>query len=85
MRARLLTEGTRNDVKHDEIRKIPGLFKKVIESYNIVKEYFRNRPDDLLVMNICGGEGWEVLCLFLNKPIPSVPFPKLNVWASNFD
>ena len=53
------------------------------EKYNIVKEYFRNRPDDLLVMNICGGEGWEVLCLFLNKPIPSVSFPKLNVWASD--
>ena len=42
--------------------------------------YFsKNRPNDLLVMNICDGEGWEVLCPFLNKPIPNVIFPKKNV------
>jgi hypothetical protein len=56
--------------------------------YEKIKEYFRDRKDDLLVMSICEGEGWEVLCPFLNMPIPkvglNVPFPKANVWASRF-
>lgn len=44
-----------------------------------VFEYFKNRPNDLLVMNICGGEAdWEELCSFLGKPIPAVPFPASN-------
>jgi hypothetical protein len=32
--------------------------------------------DNLLVMEL--GEGWERLCEFLDKPIPDVPYPKLN-------
>jgi hypothetical protein len=40
-----------------------------------VKDYFRERPDDLLVMNICAGEGWEKLCPFLEMPVPKVRFP----------
>jgi len=24
------------------------------------------------------GEGWEPICKFLGKPIPKVPFPRLN-------
>jgi hypothetical protein len=43
--------------------------------YKEVKKYFRNRPEDLLVMNICTGEGWEKLCPFLELPIPNVIFP----------
>jgi hypothetical protein len=42
------------------------------------KLYFRERPKDLLVMNICAGDGWEKLCPFLGEPIPAVPFPKRN-------
>ena len=45
--------------------------------YNEINTYFKNR-DNLLVMNICDGEGWEVLCPFLEKDIPNVEFPKLN-------
>src|SRR5262249_43501774 len=33
-----------------------------------VLDYFRGRPDDLLVLDICGGEGWEKLCPFLGLP-----------------
>jgi hypothetical protein len=43
-----------------------------------VKEYFAGRPNDLLEMRICEGEGWERLCPFLGKPIPDVPFPREN-------
>lgn len=43
-----------------------------------VTEYFRNRPEDLLVIDTCAGEGWEPLCAFFDKPIPDVPFPHEN-------
>jgi hypothetical protein len=40
-----------------------------------VYEYFKDRPDDLLVMNITAGNGWNSLCPFLDKEIPNVKFP----------
>lgn len=40
-----------------------------------VARYFADRPDDLLRIRICDGEGWEKLAPFLGKPIPAVPFP----------
>jgi hypothetical protein len=45
------------------------------ERYKEVKEYFSSRSEDLLIMNICAGEGWEKLCPFLGLPIPKVKFP----------
>jgi hypothetical protein len=44
-----------------------------------VKERFAGREEDLLILNICGGEGWDKLCDFLDEPVPSRPFPKSNV------
>lgn len=44
-----------------------------------VMEYFKGRPQDLLVLNVTAGEGWDKLCPFLGKPIPDMPFPKANV------
>jgi predicted O-methyltransferase YrrM len=43
-----------------------------------IREYFKGRPDDLLILDICGGDGWEKLCNFLSLPIPSVDFPFEN-------
>jgi hypothetical protein len=43
-----------------------------------VHEYFDGRPDDLLTIDICGGEGWERLCEFLGEPVPAEPFPHQN-------
>jgi len=43
-----------------------------------VLEYFRGRPDDLLVMNLSKGDGWDKLCPFLGVRIPEVPFPHVN-------
>jgi hypothetical protein len=40
-----------------------------------VQQYFKDRPGDLLIMNICERDGWEKLCPFLNKPVPDRPFP----------
>lgn len=44
-----------------------------------VFHYFKGRPDDLLVIDIARGEGWEKLCPFLDKPLQTIPFPKSNV------
>jgi hypothetical protein len=43
-----------------------------------VYRYFRERPHDLLVMNICAGEGWDKLCPFLDRPAPRSAFPWLH-------
>lgn len=43
-----------------------------------VMEYFADRPDDLLVMEITKGDGWEKLCPFLGAEIPTIQFPKDN-------
>jgi hypothetical protein len=40
-----------------------------------VVSYFGDRPEDLLVLNICSGEGWEKLCPFLQQSIHHEPFP----------
>ena len=83
-----LDEYDRNTI--DERWKIDrdNLIKEKLDSkklhYSERKKYFKDRPDDLLVMNICNGEGWEKLCPFLNKPIPNVSFPKENI-AENYD
>ena len=46
-----------------------------------VQAYFADRPRDLLVMDICAGDGWQKLCPFLERPVPATPFPKSNVFA----
>ena len=40
-----------------------------------VQHYFSGRPASLLVMNIPAGDGWQVLCPFLDVPAPALPFP----------
>jgi hypothetical protein len=35
-------------------------------------------PGQLLVMNVCDGEGWEKLCPFLGRSIPPCPFPRAD-------
>lgn len=58
--------------------------KKMIKHNKEVMEYFENRPEDLLILNIIDGEGWEKLCPFLKRKIPKVPFPRKNV-GGNID
>lgn len=43
-----------------------------------VVEYFKNRPEDLLILDFTKGDGWEKLCHFLDKDIPNIPFPHYN-------
>jgi hypothetical protein len=51
-------------------------FKKgYLDHIEGVKNYFKERPEDLLIIDIIGGEGYEKLCPFLGKKIPQKPFP----------
>ena len=43
-----------------------------------VREYFRDRPNDLLVMDMDRGHGWPELCGFLGCPIPAEAYPVRN-------
>lgn len=43
-----------------------------------VLEYFRERPDDLLILDLPRGDGWPELCAFLGEPAPDKPFPHAN-------
>jgi len=43
-----------------------------------VLDYFAERPNDILVLDVTKGDGWELLCPFLEQPIPSLPFPHSN-------
>jgi hypothetical protein len=60
--------------------KFADAYRKHVDS---VKAYFSKRPQDLLIMNICGGEGWEKLCPFLERQVPDRPFPRLNVFGES--
>ena len=43
--------------------------------YAAIKTYFEPLPGQLLRMNICAGDGWEVLCAPLGIAVPAAPFP----------
>jgi hypothetical protein len=40
-----------------------------------IVEYFADRPESLLVIDIRGGDGWEKLAPFLGFRVPKRPFP----------
>jgi len=55
------------------------IYVRRFETHNReVGEHFSNRTDDLLVMNLADGDGWDQLCPFLGKEVPPVPFPHAN-------
>ncbi len=43
-----------------------------------VLEYFKDRPDDLLVIDLPHDDGWGRLCAFLGVKAPDEPFPHAN-------
>lgn len=48
------------------------------EVHEDIITYFKDRPEDLLIINVPSGEGWEKLCPFLGVPIPNQTFPQKN-------
>lgn len=77
-----LLNPSRYRLRHDiygTIRFEKKRFKEIYTRHlQDVLNYFKGREKDLLVLDICGGEGWEKLCPFLNKPIPHIDFPTLK-------
>jgi hypothetical protein len=43
-----------------------------------VREYFKARPNDLLIMDMEASPGWTPLCTFLGKSVPKGPYPHRN-------
>jgi Sulfotransferase domain len=51
-------------------------FSRAYDAYHArVSAYFRDRPSDLLRLDICGGDGWPRLCELLGAPVPRAEFP----------
>lgn len=54
-------------------------FLKRYQAHNMeVRDYFSDRPDNLLVLNLEDNPGWGPLCAFLDASEPSAPFPHSN-------
>lgn len=50
--------------------------------YQKIREYFIDRGDDLLWLDLCSGEGWAKwaeLCEFLEVKLPKAGFPHKNI------
>lgn len=45
---------------------------------NEVRAWFKDRPTDFLEVDIVASPEWEVLCSFLNLPIPAQKFPHIR-------
>lgn len=43
-----------------------------------VRALFEARPDKLLILDVCGGDGYEKLCPFLGLPVRVEQFPHKN-------
>jgi hypothetical protein len=41
-----------------------------------VREYFKNRPGDLLIMDMEADAGWAELCSFIDIDMPGTPYPR---------
>ena len=45
---------------------------------NSVREFFHNKPDSFLEIDISIKDKWTPVCTFLSKPIPDKPYPLVN-------
>jgi len=57
--------------------------EKLSEAYDkhqkdVTAFFSSDKEHKLLVLNICGGDGWDKLCDFLKRPCPNTPFPHAN-------
>lgn len=79
MRNRYANNGISKEIHHHFYGDWGFEKNKFIKAFNDhskdVHDYFYDRPDDLLIMAICNGDGWEVLCPFLGLDIPNEEFP----------
>jgi Sulfotransferase domain len=57
---------------------ISKMSRTYIRHHEEVRDYFRERPNDLLEIDFTRGGGWDKICAFLELPVPAEPFPHLN-------
>lgn len=53
----------------------------LIKRYNLIKDirnFFSDKSDKFLEIDICNGDGWDKLCNFLNLQKPNKKFPHYN-------
>jgi len=55
------------------------------QHFEEVSQHFNDRDQSLLIMNACDGDGFDKLCPFLEKAIPSQPFPHKNSALDTFE
>jgi Sulfotransferase domain len=76
------TEGARKIPERFQIASYAERREQILRDYEArheeVRTYFADRPADLLVLDVVGGEGWERLCPFLGLEPPARRFPHLN-------
>ena len=72
--ARLLTERIYGSANFNRV----GFLEAYERHARDVLSYFNERPGQLLVMDITGGDGWAELCPFVGLPMPLQPFPYVN-------
>jgi len=54
-------------------------FRFVYEAHERnVRWTFRDRPEDLLIMDLAAGDGWPELCAFLGHELPDESFPHVQ-------
>lgn len=46
-----------------------------------VRAHFKDRPQDMVEMNLDAGHGWDELCGLLEVPVPDTPWPHANAAA----
>jgi len=64
---------------HYMLENLPEKIKLIGERNDEIIRYFEDRKSQLLVMDVTKGDGWDKLCIFLDKPIPNKPFPHKNI------
>lgn len=63
----------------------PDLSKQIyLDRNNKIKDYFSNKPN-FLILDINEDNKFEKLCGFLNKEVPSKPYPYLNYNGNTTD
>lgn len=61
-------------------------YKEVYEAHNAeVLDYFKDRPDDFIVMSLQDGDGWAKLGAFIGREdVPDGPFVRSNTAADKY-
>lgn len=69
--------------KGDAIGNEELYLKKYKDHNQSVRQYFKDRKDDLLVISFAKGHGWKEICTFLKCDMPKKKFPFVNKGKHN--